>query len=92
MDCDHDFYVTRIMSSEKWGDYQQLAFRVIQQNHPSIRTVYQPMEDFYTFALLVLSCFGVWLGLSLADLNPVKLLNRINQRGSNRSTRITWLQ
>ena len=90
MDCVDQFYISRITSRQKWGNDEQLAFRVLQPNHPSILTVYQPMEDFYTFALLLLSCFGVWLGLSLADLNPFKLFKRFNQitRKASRLSRV----
>ena len=47
---------------------------------PSVESVYQPMEDFFTFILLFLSCLGVWLGWSMIDLNPSKVVERLGRR------------
>ena len=46
------------------------------------------MEDFYTFGLLLISCFGVWLGLSLADFNPIELMSKDLTGGSRRIARL----
>ena len=61
LDCHDHYYMTELVEREDWRK-DGLLVRVGQPLRHSIRTIYQPMQDFYTFALLVLSCFGVWLG------------------------------
>jgi len=78
-DCDQCFHITQIESREYWP-INDWRFSVRRPLNPTITTVYQPLQDFYTFSLLVLSCFGVWLGSSLMDLNLVVLYGKVEQR------------
>ena len=92
LDCEDYVHLTQIQSRENWP-IEDWHFRIGQPTSPTIRTVYQPMEDFYTFSLLVLSCFGVWIGSSLIDLNLVdfyvKVERLMNQRTVDRSNLMT---
>ena len=78
-DCDQYVYMTQIESREYWP-ISDWRFGVRRPLNPTIRTEYQPLQDFYTFSLLVLSCFGVWLGSSLIDFNLVDLYGKVERR------------
>ena len=83
VECYQYFYMTFIHTRWSQPDIDSITFNVMQPKRPTFRTVYQPMEDFYTFSLLILSCFGVWLGLSFADFNPISLKSYITGTRSN---------
>ena len=86
--CRTSFHIT-FVSVEIWVR-QGLIFRVGQPTNPTVHSVYQPTQDVYTFALLTFSCFGVWIGWSMIDFNPTKLINifnRRNQVGNREQTR-----
>ena len=71
--CDTSFHTTFI-DSRSTMSWNSILVEVKQPIRPTISTIYQPTQDFYTFSLLILSCFGVWLGWSLSDCNPVNLV------------------
>ena len=84
VDCKSKFYLTKLDSREQWGPWKGLVVRVGQQMSPTIRSVYQPMEDFFTFILLAFSCFGVWLGWSMMDFNPTAIADKFNRPPNSR--------
>ena len=84
-DCKTYFYITQMISREKWGKTNGLIFRVGQPMSPTVHSVYQPVQDFYTYAILALSCFGVWLGWSMIDFNPVDWILHIKTRAETRA-------
>ena len=88
-DCEQYVHMTHIESREYWP-HKNWHFSVQRPVNPTIITEYQPLQDVYTFSLLVLSCFGVWLGLSLIDLNLVDLYGKVEQllRRQTMATRI----
>ena len=80
-DCEGFYYATRFVAREKWGNLKGLIVSVELPADLTIESVYKPIQDFYTFAVLVLSCFGVWLGWSIIDFSPTKLVE-LCSRGS----------
>ena len=93
--CNQNIYLTQLQSRDKWN-IDNLEFRVGHPMNPTIQIIHKPMHSFYTFAVLVLSCFGVWLGWSLMDMNPIYLFEFIQSRNrneiSNRSVRTPFAQ
>ena len=83
VECKTSFFTTFIVGRHNWGD--GLVFRVGQPTSPTIVVTYHPNQDFYTFFLFTLSCFGVWLGWSLMDFDPSTLVERFRTR-SRQST------
>ena len=86
IECQQYFYTTFIDSRYARKDIDSMSFAVKQPRRPAFRTEYQPTENFYTFALLFFSCFGVWLGLSMADFNPIKMILMLTQPCLHRRT------
>ena len=78
IDCHTTTYLSHVVSREERKSPKSISFRVYQSKTPTYLTIHQPMEDFFSFGLMALSCFGVWLGLSLADFNPIHLMNLFN--------------
>ena len=74
IECDTYFYTTFI-DGRFTRNWNATIFLVNQPIRPTISTIYQATQDFYTFSLLILSCFGVWLGWSLSDFNPINLIS-----------------
>ena len=86
VECQTFFYTTHIVGRHNWGD--GLVFRVGQPTSPTITVVYHPSQDFITFLLFTLSCFGVWLGWSLMDFEPSSLIEQFSSRDRDSMVRI----
>ena len=74
-DCITRLYITNLLGSS--FSIGAIRFRINLANYPDISIVNQPMISFYDYLTLVLSCLGVWLGLSLHDFDPIKFVARL---------------
>ena len=89
-DCNERIFLTVVQS--KGFAESTIAFRVHLVDTPNIKILHQPMISVYDYLTLVLSCFGVWLGLSLHDFNPVSLIVRLRKMTDSRRHPLTNTQ
>ena len=70
LDCEERFYLTK----KEWsGSFEtSIAFRVNLPSNPNYSIIYQPMMLFYEYATYVLSCLGIWWGVSIYSVNPYR--------------------
>lgn len=57
--------MTKFIRSEQ---FDGLKFRLYVANEPTVQTVMKPKLSLTEFLVYVLSCFGIWLGLSFYSL------------------------
>ena len=71
--CHSNTYMTNLFKRGDSRSQSLLEFALKIPSAPIVRIVYQPSFDFGTFVIYVLSCLGIWLGVSMSDINPIKL-------------------
>lgn len=69
--CHERLFMTQLSTTSIYET--SISFRVNLPQTPNYVIVYQPLMLFYEYATYVLSCFGIWFGISLYHLNPVAL-------------------
>lgn len=73
-ECEYSLYHTELWSLEN-REQAIIGIRVMLPLFPTTSITYVPKYELNDFLLLLLSCMGTWLGISLFDFNPAKLCN-----------------
>lgn len=68
--CYERLYLTQLQTSSIYET--SISLRVNLPMNPNYHITYQPMMLLYEYLTYVLSCLGIWFGLSLFHLNPGK--------------------
>jgi len=76
VDCEQRLYLTGLEAKIVDESEENLTFRVNLPSSPNYYLKYQPMLELEEYAVYVLGCFGIWLGVCVMNLNPVKLVKR----------------
>lgn len=87
--CDAHFMTTNIHSYFDPHRKNLLEFRVMIPDSPSVKISYSAMMDFIDFFVYMCSSFGMWFGLSVASLNPMKIkVRKFLTTTTNRKSRM----
>lgn len=71
--CIYSRYNTDLQTLREVENTTYIEIKLSLPQFPTISVSYEPEYELNDFVLLLLSCMGTWLGLSVFDFNPVKM-------------------
>lgn len=84
-DCDDQFSLTKTEKEEsKNKSSSSLTFEVSVPRKPDFSIVHRERITWNEFLVYVLSCFGIWFGLSVLSVNPFNLIDEKNEENKAR--------
>ena len=78
--CRTQIFVTRFIERGEAQFVNTFEVELKMATSPDMKIVNQPAIEFSTFLIYVLSCFGIWLGLSISNFNPIDIISAIMTR------------
>lgn len=85
--CKFNRYNTELLDTAEIENSVAIGIRVSLPQSPTISVKYFPVLQVEDYLIFLMSCKGTWLGISMLDFNPVKLLTNAGVSGYDRKIR-----
>jgi hypothetical protein len=63
-----------------WGEGDNIFFKVVIPDAAFVLITFRESMSLLDFVIYMCSCLGLWFGVSVASINPMKLLTRQNRK------------